>query len=286
MAVYKRTYTGYEGALTPEWSRFLILPRAAYGRLGQMKLLTILRMVSLFYPLGCIVWVYIANNLSVLASLGVNAGQFVKVETSLFLYLCWVQGAFAYVMTALVGPVLVSPDLVNNALPLYCSRPFSRTEYVLGKVSVLALLLSTITWVPALVVWIIQASLAGWDWTVANLAVAAGLVIGLMLWVWLLSLIALAVSAWVKWRIAAGALLLGIFVAGAGFGTAVNQIVRTDYGSLVNLPEVMYTIWAQLLWLDASNGLPVEWAWGVYVAVCAACLWLLWRKVRAFEVVK
>ena len=100
------------------------------------------------------------------------------------------------------------------------------------------------------------------------------------------SLIALAVSAWVKWRIAAGALLLGIFVAGAGFGTAVNQIVRTDYGSLVNLPEVMYTIWAQLLWLDASNGLPVEWAWGVYVAVCAACLWLLWRKVRAFEVVK
>ena len=286
MAVYKRTYTGYEGALTPEWSRFLILPRAAYGRLGQMKLLTILRMVSLFYPLGCIVWVYIANNLSVLASMGVNAVQFVKVETSLFLYLCWVQGAFAYVMTALVGPVLVSPDLVNNALPLYFSRPFSRTEYVLGKVSVLALLLSTITWVPALIVWIIQASLAGWDWTVANLAVAAGLVIGLMLWVLLLSLIALAVSAWVKWRIAAGALLLGIFVAGAGFGTAVNQIVRTDYGSLVNLPEVMYTIWAQLLRLDASNGLPVEWAWGVYIAVCAACLWLLWRKVRAFEVVK
>ncbi|MFM2124799.1 MAG: hypothetical protein RL328_1250 [Acidobacteriota bacterium] len=286
MAVYKRTYTGYEGALTPEWSRFLILPRAAYGRLGQMKLLTILRMVAWFYPVGCIVWVYIANNLSVLASLGVNAGQYVKVDSSLFLYLCWVQGAFAYVMTALVGPVLVSPDLVNNALPLYFSRPFSRAEYVLGKVSVLALLLSTITWIPALVVWIIQASLAGWDWTVANVAVAAGLVIGLMLWVLLLSLIALAVSAWVKWRIAAGGLLLGIFVAGAGFGTAVNQIVRTDYGSLVNLPEVMYTIWAQLLWLDASNGLPVEWAWTVYVAVCAACLWLLWRKVRAFEVVK
>jgi ABC-2 type transport system permease protein len=280
MAVYKRTYTGYEGALTPEWSRFLILPRAAYGRLGQMKLLTILRLVAWFYPVGCIVWVYIANNLAVLADIGINAGQFVKVETSLFLYLCWVQGAFAYVMTALVGPVLVSPDLVNNALPLYFSRPFSRAEYVLGKVSVLALLLSTITWIPALVVWIIQASLAGWDWAVANLAVAAGLVIGLMLWV------LLAVSAWVKWRIAAGALLLGIFVAGAGFGTAVNQIVRTDYGSLVNLPEVMYTIWAQLLWLDASNGLPVEWAWAVYAAVCTACLWLLWRKVRAFEVVK
>ena len=286
MAVYKRTYTAYEGALTPEWSRFLILPRAAHGRLTQMKLLTILRMVAMFYPVGCIVWVYIANNLSVLASFGIPAGQFIKVETSLFLYLCWVQGAFAYVMTALVGPVLVSPDLVNNALPLYFSRPFSRTEYVLGKVSVLGVLLSTVTWIPALAVWIVQASLAGWDWTMANAAVAVGMVAGMLLWVLLLSLIALAVSAWVKWRIAAGALLLGIFIAGAGFGTAVNQIVRTDYGSFLNLPEVMYTIWAQLLWLDPGNGLPVEWAWAVYFAVCGACLWLLWRKVRAFEVVK
>lgn len=286
MAVYKRTYTGYEGALTSEWSRFLILPRASYARLSQSRLLTILRMVALFYPIGCIVWVYIANNLSILADLGVNAGQYIKVEASLFLTFCYVQGAFAYIMTALVGPTLVSPDLVNNALPLYFARPFSRTEYVLGKLSVLGLLLSSVTWVPGLLVWIIQASLAGWDWTTANIWIGAALVIGLALWVLLLSLIALAVSAWIKWRIAAGALLLGIFVAGAGFGSAINQIVRTDYGSLVNLPEVMYTIWAQLFGLEASTGLPIELAWTAYIAVCAGCLWLLWRKVRAFEVVR
>ena len=52
--------------------------------------------------------------------------------------------AFAAILGPLVGPVLVSPDLVNNALPLYFSRPFSRAEYVLGKVSVLALLLSLV----------------------------------------------------------------------------------------------------------------------------------------------
>ncbi len=286
MAVYKRTYTGYDGPLTPEWSRFLILPRANYRQLGQSKLLTILRMAAMFYPLGCIVWVYLANNLSVLSTVGFDVGQYIKVDTSLFLYFCWVQGAFAYIMTALVGPSLVSPDLVNNALPLYFARPFSRTEYVLGKLSVLGILLSTITWIPGLVVWIIQASLGGWDWTVANLWVAGSLFLGMTLWVLLLSLIALAVSAWVKWRIAAGALLLGIFVAGAGFGTAINQIVRTDYGSLVNLPEVMFTLWSQLFGLESTTGLPAEYAWATYVTVCAGCLWLLWRKVRAFEVVK
>ena len=39
----------------------------------------------------------------------------------------------AYLLTAFVGPSLVSPDVSNNAMPLYFCRPFSRTEYVIGK---------------------------------------------------------------------------------------------------------------------------------------------------------
>jgi ABC-2 type transport system permease protein len=286
MAVYKRTYTPYHGDLTPEWSRFLILPRASWAKFGQSKLLMSLRMASLIYPLGCILYVYLANNLSVLQSLGLPAGQYLNVDRTMFLYFCWIQGAFAYVMTALVGPSLVSPDLVNNALPLYLCRPFSRTEYVLGKMSVLVGLLSIATWVPGLVVFGVQASLAGWDWTKANAWMAGSLFVGLLLWVVLLSLIALAISAWVKWRIAAGALLLGIFVAGAGFGSALNQIVRTQYGSLLNLTQVMYTIWSELFGLAPDTGLTVEEAWGVVAVVCAGCVWLLGKKIRAFEVVK
>jgi ABC-2 type transport system permease protein len=286
MAVYKRTYTAYDGPLTPEWSRFTVIPRSTYKKLGQSKLLMVLRMASLIYPLGCILYVYLANNLSVLSDLGIQAGRYITVDRTLFLYFCWIQGAFAYVMTALVGPSLVSPDLVNNALPLYLCRPFTRTEYVLGKMSVLVGLLSLTTWVPGLVVFVVQASLAGWDWTVANAWMAGSLFVGLFLWVVLLSLIALAISAWVKWKIAAGALLLGLFVAGAGFGTALNSIVRTEYGTLMNLTLVMYTVWSQLFGLEPDTGLSVGEAWGVIALVCAGCVWLLSKKVRAFEVVK
>src|SRR3569832_1683617 len=146
----------------------MAIPRSTYAKFGQSKLLMILRMASLIYPLGCILYVYLANNLSVLSDLGFPAAQYITVDRTMFLYFCWIQGAFAYFMTALVGPSLVSPDLVNNALPLYLCRPFSRTEYVLGKMSVLGGLLSLATWVPGLLIFVVQCSLAGWDWTKEN----------------------------------------------------------------------------------------------------------------------
>lgn len=39
MAVYKRTYRGYAGEMTPAWSRFLVIPRYAYRSLFQSKML-------------------------------------------------------------------------------------------------------------------------------------------------------------------------------------------------------------------------------------------------------
>jgi len=245
-------------------------------------------MACFFYPLGCIGYIYLANNLSVLSSFGIPAplGNVLKVQPSLFLYFCWVQAAFTYLLTAFIGPSLVSPDLVNGAMPLYFCRPFSRTEYIAGKMSVLVFLLSMVTWVPGLILFTIQASLAGWEWTKANLWIAGSLFIGLMVWILMLSLLALALSAWVKWKIAAGGLLLGVFFAGAGFGTALNSVMRTTYGSLLNLTEVMFTIWSKLFRWPSDTGISVEASWICVGVVCSICLWLLIRRVRAFEVVK
>jgi ABC-2 type transport system permease protein len=286
VAVYKRTYAAYEGGFTPAWSRFLILPRYSFARLWQSKFLVMFFMACFFYPLGCVGYIYLANNLSILSSFGVPIGQFIRVEPSLFLYFCWVQAAFTYLLTAFVGPNLVSPDLVNGAMPLYLYRPFSRTEYIAGKMSVLVFLLSLVTWVPGLVLFVIQASLAGWEWTRANLWIAGSLVVGMAVWILVLSLLALALSAWIKWKIAAGGLVLGVFFAGAGFGTALNSVMRTKYGTLLNLTEVMFTVWSKLFAWPSDTGISVESAWICLGVVCAICLWMLVRRVRAFEVVK
>ena len=189
-------------------------------------------------------------------------------------------------MTAFAGPGLISPDLANGALPLYFCRPFSRAEYVLGKSSVLAILLSQITWVPGLVLFVMQAGLAGTSWTWTHLWIAGSLVLSSLLWIAMLSLLAMALSAWVKWRIVAGALLLGVMFFGAGFAQAINTVLRTESGHFFNVAYLMTTVWNSLFQVDAEHAIPVAQAWTALLLYCAICLGLLMRKVRAYEVVR
>jgi ABC-2 type transport system permease protein len=286
MAVYKRNYAAYSGSLTPRWPRFLILTRYSCTRLFQSKFLILFMALCLCYPLGCIAFVYLSHNASFLAMINFQGGEFLKIDGRFFYAFCIVQGILAYLLTAFIGPSLVSPDVVNGGMHLYLCRPFSRAEYVAGKMGVLVFLLSLITWIPGLLIFIIKATLVGWEF-VTNMAwLAAGLLFGLLVWIVVLSLLALALSAWVKWKIAAGALLLGVFFIGAGFGAAANSVLRTSYGSLIDLNQVIHTIWADLLRYDNGTDMPVRDAWIVVGVVCAICLWLLAKRVRAFEVVK
>lgn len=286
MAVYKRTYKGYAGGLTPEWSRFMILPRYSFLRLFQSKFLLFFLAACAIYPIGAAGFIYIAHNLSFLKALNVNAGNFLEVNEKFFVYYCNFQGAMAYLLTALVGPSLVSPDLTNNAMPLYLCRPFTRSEYVLGRMTVVMYLIAWITWIPGLVLFGIQADMAGWDWTKDHFWIAWGVFFGLFVWSVILSLIALAISAWVRWKIAAGGLILGVFFAGAGFGAAINAVMRTHNGSLIDIVQMMATAWGQLFHYDTGNGISAAQAWAVLAVVAVISLWLLSRRVRAFEVVK
>jgi len=286
MAVYKRTYKGYAGGLTPEWSRFMILPRYSFLRLFQSKFLLMFLAACAIYPIGAAGFIYIAHNLSFLKALNVNAANLLEVNEKFFLYFCNFQGALAYLVTAIIGPSLVSPDLTNNAMPLYLCRPFTRTEYVLGRMTVVLYLLAWITWIPGLILFGIQADMAGWDWTKDHFWIVWGLFFGLFTWTALLALIALAISAWVRWKIAAGGLILAVFFVGAGFGAVINAVMRTKNGSLIDIVQMMATVWGQLFRYDSGNGISAGQAWMVLAAVAAISLWLLSKRVRAFEVVK
>ena len=286
MAVYKRTYRGYSGVITPTWSRFLVLYRSSRSNAFRSKVQTALLVLCFFFPLLALLAIYANDHLSAFAFLGNRTGPLFAIDGKFFLIYMSVQGTLAFILTSFIGPGLVSPDLANGALTLYLCRPLSRTEYVVGKMAVLVIVLSWITWIPGLVLFFVEASLSGWQWMIDNLFIANAILLGSFIWIAVLSLLSLAISAWVKWRIAAGAMLLGTLFIGAGFGQAINAVLRTQQGYLINVAHLISLIWADLFRQEANQDFPVGEAWIALLAFLGVCLWLLMRKVRANEVVR
>lgn len=286
MAVHKHTYKDCTGPRTPAWSRFLVLTRFGFARVFHLKFLSLFIIGCLFGPFLCAAYIYLLHNASFLSLFYIPANRLPAVDGRFFYFYSIVQGALAYLLTAFVGPVLVTPDFANGAMPLYFSRPFSRAEYVAGRMTVFLTLLSLITWIPGVVLFAIQASIEGWSWMTGNLWLAGAIVVGLLVWIVVLSLIGLTLSAWVRWKIGAGALVLGVIFVGAGFGTAINSLVRTNDGALIDLTQVAHTIWSYLFRYDTGTEMSLTRAWMVLVVVSLVCVWLLAKRIRPFEVIK
>ncbi|HEX8853412.1 MAG TPA: hypothetical protein VF754_07995 [Pyrinomonadaceae bacterium] len=306
MAVFENSYRQYEGRLTPEWARFLVLPRYSLRDVFNSKFITAVFCLCFIHPLVLAILVYLHHNTNAISLMQIDVRELIPIDASFFRHFVEVQGGFAFILTVLVGPVLVSRDLANNALPLYLCRPFSRAEYVLGKMSVLVVLLSLMTWVPGLLLFLLQAYLEGAGWFASNSWMMGAIFVGCMTWIVLLSLLSLAVSAWVRWRVVAGGAILGLFLIPSAFGNVVNGLFMTMMGNLISPDALMKNIWRGLFghftreigrfniedawgrsFTDVVLREPPLWAcWLVVAMICLVCLLLLARKVRAYEVIK
>ena len=304
MAVYEHSYRNYAGRLTPDWSRFLIIPRHAFRDVFKSKLFTAFFALCFIPLLVEAVLIYLHHNTNALSILKVNVRELIPIDASFFQTFVSLQAGFAFFVTLLVGPPLVSRDLRNNALPLYLCRPFSRPEYVAGKMSVVLILLSAMTWIPQLLLFFFQSYLEGARWFIDNLWIAGAIFIGSVVWILFLALLSQTVSALVKWRVVASGALLGLFFIPTVFGKVINAIFRTRWGNLMSPGELMKNVFGGLfgtwerttIMVTDFNGEfanrisltePPLWvSWAILFLICAICLAILSAKVKAYEVVK
>ena len=294
MAVHRRAYRPYEGPLTPERGRFLVVARYALQELVESRVLMTFVVLCLVPFLAEAVGIYVANSPPARALLKMSGGPD-PMRAEFFAGTLTVQGTLAFVLAAWVAPVFVSPDLVNGALALYLSRPLSRAEYVLGKATALAALLSLVTWVPVLALFALQAGLAPGDWLFAHLRVAGATLLGSWIWIAVLTLLGLALSAWIKLRLVASASLFAVFFVGSALGEVWRAALSDPWGRLLNLPYLIGVVWLDLFGIVPTPAtgpqarplteLPTWAAWSGLLATCILCLWLLDRRLRAREVV-
>src|SRR5437016_13514632 len=109
MAVYRRSYTSYAGPLTPAWSRSLVLFRYSRKKLFRSKLQTALFVLCFFYPLLCLILIYLAHNLSFLEIL--EANQSMSIDNWFFFFFINLQDWLAFALTTFNAPLLIPPDI-------------------------------------------------------------------------------------------------------------------------------------------------------------------------------
>ncbi len=293
MAVYKRRYNSYLGSLTPQWSRFFVLTRFAFADLFKSRFFVILLVLCIIPCLFAAGYIFVANNKTVQLLMQIRSVDLFKVEAQYFIVMLMSQTQAAFLLNCWVGPVLVAGDLTNGALPLFLSRPFSRVDYVLGKLSVLGILLSAVTWIPCLLLFGLQAGLAGNGWLWSHLWMVVPIVLCSAIWILMLSLISLAASAWVRLRIVATGIIFIFFFVPVGLGEMFNAIMGTYWGRLLNFSYMFRIIVAQGFREDAgltgrlSRGeIPFGAAWASLICVCLLSLVLLNSRLRAKETVR
>lgn len=289
MSVYKHEYRAYMGTLTPLWSRVVVVGRYALAEAWSSRITAALLTISLLPSVVFLVGIYVGNN-PVARALIMHGSSGFEIDGFFFVNLLRIQCWFALAVAAWIAPRLVSFDLADNALPILLSHPISRFGYVLGKFSALFAFLSLVTWIPCLLLFAYQGYSSPHAWILANLGIAGGLLAGSLLWIVFISILGLAVSAWVKWRVVATGAIFAVTFVPAGVGGVITAILRTKWGFLLNVPFMMTELWDRLIGeqrnVHPERVLPIPAIVIMLLLACGVCALMLNARIRGREVVR
>jgi ABC-type transport system involved in multi-copper enzyme maturation permease subunit len=289
LSIYKHEYRAYTGPLTPLWARLGVIARYAIAEAWSSRVTVVLLTLSMLPVIIYLVGIYLANY-PLIRMLIMHGNSMIEIDAAFFLRVLKTQCWLALVLTAWIAPRLVSFEMADNALPILLSHPISRSGYVLGKFAALFSCLSLVTWIPCLLLFAYQGYASGGPWISANLHIAGGMLAGSVLWIALLSLLGLALSAWVKWRIVATGTIFAVMFIPAAIGGIITAILRTKWGFLLNMPVMMSQLWEQLLGAPQTGRaewrLPGASILTVLLVMCGICVLMLNARIRAREVVR
>lgn len=291
MAIFQKAYKGYDGPITPPWERTFVIFRYALADVFRSRLFAGFFAVCFLLPLALISGLYAYHNLDLLLQFEVDINDLDVIDGNTFAIMMQTPQLFLiFIMVMALGPAMISPDMRNNAMPLYLSRPISKPSYILGKLLVLVFLGSLISWVPALFLVAIQGFLQGDGWLLENLHIPFAAIVTSLTWIVSLSLVAFAISSFVKWK-AVGRIAFFMLISMAStVGQVIQEIFGGWAGQMLNLRSAMQTMMVELYQTEASQiGIRAEIPMGpallAFLLFTAVAAVVLIRRIRAYQLV-
>ena len=196
------------------------------------------------------------------------------------------QELFIFIVSIMIGAGLIADDRRANALQIYLSKPLTRVEYVVGKLATLAIVLTFVTWLPAIFLLLLQMLFAGSTKFLREhlfLIPAITLLAGVQVFV--SSFAMLALSSLSNSRRFVAMMYAGIIFFTAAMYQALRLITSSTAWAVISPRDTMNVIGDGIFRVQASRAVPVPVAAVAVLVLIAASIWILERRVRGVEVV-
>jgi ABC-2 type transport system permease protein len=278
MPIHDQGYRRYAGGREAKGQAWLVIARAGIRNMISKRLFLGLLLFSYGPFLVRSVLLYVSTSFSQAAFLAPTAQTFREYLEQ--------QSIFVFFITIYVGAGLIANDRRANALQIYLSKPLTRIEYVAGKAATLGVFLLAATWVPALLLLILQILFAGsFAFAQKNAFLFPAITVYSFLQVILATLSMLALSSLSKSPRFVGIMYAGvIFFTDAVFGM-LKYVVRVSSASIVSPTQSLAQLGDVIFRVPPRHETPVILSLSLIVIMILAAVLILERRIRGVEVV-
>lgn len=276
MPIHDQGYRRYAGTRSRSGGAWWIIARTAIqARVRERRFLALLLLAWAPFIVRA-VQIYVSANFSQASFLAPTAETFREFLAQ--------QGLFVFFVTIFVGAGAIAGDRRANALQIYLSKPLTRVEYVAGKLATLVCFLVGVTWVPAILLLLLQMTFAGSAAFVrANLFLIPAITLFACIQVFTSALAMLALSSLSKNSRFVAMMYAGIIFFTAAMFQALRTITGSTRWAWISPQDTLSAVADGIFRVGGEPDLPLPAALLAIALLIGASLWVLERRVRGVE---
>jgi len=278
MPIHDQGYRRYGGGKAPRGQAWMVITRAGIRTMLAKRTFLGLLLLAWFPFFVRAVQIYAAANLP--------QAQFLAPTSETFRQFLDQQATFVFFVTVYVGAGLIANDRRANALQIYLSKPLTRAEYVFGKFAILASFLLLVTFVPAIVLLIVQIAFAGnFTFLMNNLFLFPAITVFCAVETIMVATAMLALSSLTKSTRYVGILYAAVvFFTSAIYGV-LYATTRSSSLSWISPPANLKQIGNVIFRLPLAYDTPWPMNFLAILVLVVGSAFVLERRVRGIEVV-
>jgi ABC-type transport system involved in multi-copper enzyme maturation permease subunit len=278
MPIHDQSYRRYGGGKSTPGGAWMVIAQAGIMNMVRKRTFIGLMLFAWLPFIVRAVQVYVATNFP-------QASMLVPTPETFREYLEQ-QNFFVFFVTIWVGAGLIAADRRANALQIYLSKPLMRSEYIAGKVAVLFFFLMLVTWMPAMLLLIVQVMFEGsFQFIRKNLFLIPAITVSSLLQVMLASFTMLALSSLSKSSRYVAILYTGIIMFTLAIFNFLRLITGSNAMSWISPTDSSAQVIDVIFRQAPRYVTPWQVSLLVIIAFIAVSISVLERRVRGVEVV-